>query len=288
MTAVTELGYVRFGVSSLEEWRAFATDLVGLEIGDDSEPGRLYLRSDQWHHRIALEENGADDLIGAGLRVAGPAEFTAMQAHLSELGVPYEVAGDGLARDRHVLELLTLSDPAGIPLEIFHGPQVEAHRPFPPRSADVQPFRDRRRRRGPRAGESRGPGGDLRLLPEPRDARQPGVPDAHAGWQYGRIPVHARQLARPHVCLRRARPTASTSITSCWRWTTWTTCSWPTDSWSKSQYPITVPLGRHANDQTFSFYFKGPSGFQVEIGWGGRPATHQSEYYTRDTYRGPR
>ena len=57
---------------------------------------------------------------------------------------------------------------------------------------------------------------------------------------------------------------------------------------SKSQYPITVPLGRHANDQTFSFYFRSPSGFQVEIGWGGRPATHQSEYYTRDTYRAER
>ena len=26
----------------------------------------------------------------------------------------------------------------------------------------------------------------------------------------------------------------------------------------KSQYPIVVPLGRHANDQTFSFYFRAP------------------------------
>ena len=69
MTAITELGYARFGVSSLEEWRACATDLVGLEIGDDSEPGRVYLRNDLWHHRIVLEEDGTDDLLGVGLRV---------------------------------------------------------------------------------------------------------------------------------------------------------------------------------------------------------------------------
>ena len=25
------------------------------------EPGRSYLRMDYWHHRIVLEENGADD-----------------------------------------------------------------------------------------------------------------------------------------------------------------------------------------------------------------------------------
>jgi 2,3-dihydroxyethylbenzene 1,2-dioxygenase len=34
----------------------------------------------------------------------------------------------------------------------------------------------------------------------------------------------------------------------------------------------------------FSFYVASPSGFLIEVGWGGRPATHQSEHYTRDTY----
>jgi 2,3-dihydroxyethylbenzene 1,2-dioxygenase len=34
----------------------------------------------------------------------------------------------------------------------------------------------------------------------------------------------------------------------------------------------------------YSFYFTSPSGWMVEIGWGARVATHQSEYYQRDTY----
>jgi hypothetical protein len=51
-----------------------------------------------------------------------------------------------------------------------------------------------------------------------------------------------------------------------------------------SKYPIMISPGRHSNDQMFSFYFASPSQWLVEIGWGGRPATHQSEYYTQDTY----
>ena len=47
---------------------------------------------------------------------------------------------------------------------------------------------------------------------------------------------------------------------------------------------IAILPGKHANDQMFSFYCISPSGFQVEIGWGARPATHQSEYYTGDSY----
>ena len=34
--------------------------------------------------------------------------------------------------------------------------------------------------------------------------------------------------------------------------------------------PIASTLGRHTNDHMLSFYVTTPSGFQVEIGWGGR------------------
>jgi 3,4-dihydroxy-9,10-secoandrosta-1,3,5(10)-triene-9,17-dione 4,5-dioxygenase len=34
--------------------------------------------------------------------------------------------------------------------------------------------------------------------------------------------------------------------------------------------PITTSLGRHANDEMFSFYVRSPAGFDVEIGCGGR------------------
>ena len=73
--SITELGYVRFGVSDLEAWRTFAEEFIGLEVHPESEGDRLYLRLDDWHHRVILDRDPIDDLIGIGLRVAGAQEF---------------------------------------------------------------------------------------------------------------------------------------------------------------------------------------------------------------------
>ncbi len=112
MAAVTELGYVCFGVSDLAAWRDFATNLLGLEVFEEpGEPDRLYLRTDYWHHRIILEKNPADDLTAAGLRVAGVEEFAAMQKALKDAGVKFEVGGKDLAASRRVLEIMRLVGP---------------------------------------------------------------------------------------------------------------------------------------------------------------------------------
>ena len=52
----------------------------------------------------------------------------------------------------------------------------------------------------------------------------------------------------------------------------------------ENKVQVGVQLGKHANDQMYSFYVISPSGFMNELGWGGRPATHESEYYQRDIY----
>jgi 2,3-dihydroxyethylbenzene 1,2-dioxygenase len=50
------------------------------------------------------------------------------------------------------------------------------------------------------------------------------------------------------------------------------------------EIPVTIRPGKHSNDHMYSFYFKTPSGWMMEYGWGARPATYQSEYFTRDVY----
>ena len=52
----------------------------------------------------------------------------------------------------------------------------------------------------------------------------------------------------------------------------------------KEKYPIAIAPGKHATDQMFSFYCKSPSGFDVEIGYGGERAKYQSQYHVSDTY----
>src|SRR5262249_21131106 len=133
MVAVTELGYVCFGVSDLAAWRDFAANLLGLEVFEESgEADRLYVRTDYWHHRIILAKSTADDLTAAGLRGAGGEEFREVQTVLKDGGIEFEVGGRDLAAQRRVLEIMRLADPAGNPIEIFHGPRIDTHKPFLP------------------------------------------------------------------------------------------------------------------------------------------------------------
>jgi len=47
---------------------------------------------------------------------------------------------------------------------------------------------------------------------------------------------------------------------------------------------VNITPGKHSNDHMYSFYFRTPSGWMLEYGWGARPATYQSEYYSEDVY----
>ena len=42
MVQVTELGYMGLGVKDLDEWKAFATDIIGMELADEGERDRVY------------------------------------------------------------------------------------------------------------------------------------------------------------------------------------------------------------------------------------------------------
>ncbi len=280
-TGVTELGYVRFGVSDLAAWRDFATRLLGLEAADDTEEGRLYLRTDLWHHRIILEEDGSDDILGAGLRVAGPEEFRAMQEVLRANGVSFDLADAATAQSRQVLELMMLVDPSGNPLEIFHGPRVDTHRPFHPgrgmygrfvtgdggvghmiiRSDDLTATYEFYKRLGMRGGiEYRIPSSGGRTLD---------ILFMHCNSRDHTLAFGLPSKTRVHHLMLELDTLDDVYLAY---------------ELVREKHPIAVMPGKHANDRMFSFYCVSPSGFQIEIGWGGRPATHQSEYYIRDTY----
>ena len=47
---------------------------------------------------------------------------------------------------------------------------------------------------------------------------------------------------------------------------------------------LNIRTGKHSNDHMYSFYFRTPSGWMIEYGWGARNATYQSEYFTQDIY----
>jgi len=282
MQGITELGYVRFGVSDLEEWREFAETLLGVQVVDEGEDKRLYLRTDYWHHRIVLEEDGADDLIGAGMRVAGAEEFAVLQATLREAGVKFETGSRDLAQERRVLEIMTLTDPADNALEIFHGPLIEPHKPFHPSRPMHGKFLT-------------GDGGVGHMI-----LRNNGIDQAYefykllgmrGGVEYliptpdgGRAEILFMHCnSRDHTVA--FGPPSSKSINHLMLEVDNLDDVFLTHELVQaSKYPVMISLGRHANDHMFSFYFATPSKWLIECGWGGRPATHQSEHYTQDIY----
>ena len=48
--SITELGYVRFGVSDLAAWRSFAEELIGLEVHPESEGLKHQLTRQESHN----------------------------------------------------------------------------------------------------------------------------------------------------------------------------------------------------------------------------------------------
>jgi 2,3-dihydroxybiphenyl 1,2-dioxygenase len=280
MVKVTELGYFGIGVSDLAAWKGFARDILGLEVREEG--GRTFLRMDYWHHRFELIEDGSDDVAFLGFRVAGPEEFGEMQKQLANAGIAFRVGSLAEAEERSALELMKLEDPGGTKVEIFHGPLIQPSRPFHPG-------------RGMHGRFVTGDGGAGHCI-----LRQP---DSDAATRFYRAlgmrggveykfgtGQNALQLRFMH-CSPRDHSVAwgigsgdkrinhimlevdnldDVGLTH--------------DLVRKAKVPVAIQLGKHSNDAMFSFYFRSPSGFNIEYGFGGRPATYQSEYYDGDYY----
>ena len=280
--AVTELGYVGIGVRSLSQWKQFASEILGMEVADEGEPGRCYLRMDYWHHRLIVQEDGSDDLSVLGLRVAGPEEFLEMQKRLSDAGVAHQVGTREEADERRVLELMRLQDPAGNPLEIFHGPLIQFDKPFHPgrrmhgrfktgdgglghcilRHAGLDAAYRFYRLLGMR-------GGIEYRIPTPGGARME-LLFMHCNERDHTVAFGLPSAKRINHLMLELESLDDVGLTY--------------DLVRREKLPVAILPGKHANDHMYSFYFLNPSGWMCEIGWGARPATHQSEYYERDSY----
>jgi 2,3-dihydroxybiphenyl 1,2-dioxygenase len=283
MVQVTELGYMGIGVRELEAWRAFARDILGLEVREEAgEPDRLYLRMDTWHHRFVLHADGDDDVAYLGFRVAGADELGEMQKQLANAGIAFRVGSLAEAEERRVLEVLKLADPDGTPIEIFHGPLLRPSQPFHPG-------------RGMHGKFVTGDGGCGHCILRQRDSDAATRFYQALGMRGG---VEYKFGAGPKALQLRFMHCSTRDHSVAWgigspdkrlnhvmlEVDNLDDVGLTHDLVRKAKIPVATQLGKHANDRMFSFYFKTPSGFQIEYGFGGRPATHQSEYYDADVY----
>jgi 2,3-dihydroxyethylbenzene 1,2-dioxygenase len=229
-----------------------------------------------------LHADGSDDLAYLGFRVAGGEEFSQMQRQLAEAGIKFRLGSEAEASERRVLEILKLADPDGNPIEIFHGPEVEFRKPFHPGRAMHGRFKT-------------GAGGLGHCIIREKDVDAAYRFYTHLGMRGGveyklragdrtLTPIFMHCNERDHsVAFGLAAPGRRINHLMI-EVDNLDDVGLTYDLVRKNKIPVTIHPGKHSNDHMYSFYFRNPSGWMWEYGWGARPATHQSEYYSQDVY----
>lgn len=261
---ITQLGYVAFGVSDLARWELMASQVVGLAVSAKGDDGTLYLRMDEYHHRILVHPTGEDDITYIGWLVPGPEALDAMRLRLVDAGVDVTRGTPEEVAVRKVRDFFSFRDPAGYRMEIFYGPLDRTH----------EPFRPARPMEGFKAGHLGL--GHVVLKVEDRDLVERFYVDVLgltlSDYGSGKLaffrcnPRHHSIAIMPvamangtsrivHIMLEAlSLDDLGTSMDLC----------------EQHGVKMLETLGKHPNDLTTSFYLETPSGFGIEFGWGGR------------------
>lgn len=264
MSAVKQLGYLVFEVSDLDAWRDFGTQILGLQVVDERENTGFSLRMDGYHQRFFVEQGPADDLAAVGWEVEGSADLEQMATRLEAAGHRVVQGTAEQAARRNVAALILFNDPAGNPVEVFYGPKL-ADEPFV--SSVVQ---------GGFVADEQGCG-HVVVVSEDDAAHEEfyatmfglklsdyirceyfghkiEVTFMHANERHHSLAFGGGQLKRIHHFMVQAK--TIDEVGKCY------------DRFLFSGGMVHQTLGRHPNDEMFSFYGYTPSGFHFEFGAG--------------------
>ncbi len=266
--AVKQLGYIRLGVSNLEDWREFATAVLGLQENGSSQDGGILLRLDDYHHRIIVSPTGEDDITLAAWEVQDRNAMLQVAEQVRAHDIEVTIGTDVDAAERMVLGLVKFHDPNGLATEIYYGPLID-HRPF------VSP----RGVKGFRAG-SLGLGHIVI-----------GVKDVDQSYQFysdalgfrasdwiriargsvQRCGVFSRINGRHHSLAmgNPADPSKTTRLSHFMLEVLELDDAGIALDIFQQRGLAAGQFGRHSNDRMVSFYAPTPSGFMVEYGWDG-------------------
>jgi biphenyl-2,3-diol 1,2-dioxygenase len=276
MASVTQLGYLGLSIRDLNQWEAFATQVLGLQSNGRDADGSLFLRMDEYHHRFIVHPTGKDDLAYIGWEVATEQAMEALTEQLRRAGVPVVAGTAEEAEARRVAGLVKFADPSGIPSEIFYGPLVIFDKPFhSPRpisgfktgdqglghlvvcvddyERSIEFYRDVL---GMRISDF------VNLSPAPNLKIKVAFfhcNPRHHTIAFGKLPGASRRLHHFMLQLESLND-VGTAYDLC----------------QAQQVPIVMKLGKHTNDHMVSFYLRTPSGFNVEYGWGAREVDDSS------------
>ena len=259
---VRSLAYVGITSPRAHEWKSFGPDILGLELVRPSDDDQIRLRNDERAWRIAIHPGDHDDLAYLGWEVAGPEELGRAVDAISAAGCELHTGDTDLARTRGASAVAWFSDPFGFRHELAYG-LATGPTPFTPGRPGVSFV----------TGDG-GLGHAVLIVPD-LDA----ATDFYVGLLgFGHsddveMGLHVRFLhcnPRHHTLAFTAVPGMTGMHHLMLEVTDPDEVGRAYDLVNTEGLPIAMTLGRHTNDEMFSFYVRTPSGFEVEYGSGGR------------------
>ncbi len=263
---VQQLGYIGFGVSDLEAWERFGTNVLGLEVTGKGDDGSFALRMDGHAQRFFIQPDASDDLIFVGWEVASEDALENCRKSLEGAGVSVSDGDAALCETRAAKKIITFTDPGGIPVEIAFG-LARAAEPFSSKRVSsgfvadelglghlVISTRDRDESRDfyrNVLGFKLSDHITLDLHGYPVD-----IAFLHCNGRHHSLAMGGPMPKRMHHFMLEVNHMDDVGLAF--------------DRAMDNKTPIAQMLGRHPNDKMFSFYAITPSGFQFEFGWGGR------------------
>lgn len=260
---IKSLAYLGFCSPRAAEWRQFGPDFLGAEVIAGTSTDEVLVRIDTAAWRLAIRPGETDDLDYIGWDVGCEADLQTAIERLVTAGVAVQRGDKDLAKARAVEQLVWFHDPFGFQHELAVG-QHEGASAFRPGRHMTSTF----------VTGSYGLGHIVLIVPDldaasdfffgvmgfrHSDDIDVGVTIrfAHCNPRHHSLAFSAVQGMRGlhHVMLEVADPDDVGRAT---------------DLANQHNVPVTATLGRHPNDQMFSFYVRTPSGFELEYGSGGR------------------
>jgi len=252
--------------------------VLGLTIAERSADGGFTLRMDSHAQRFVVEPGPADDVAVIGWQVKSAAALRDVAERARRLGVDVTSGTAAEASARRVAELVKFRDPAGIPTEVYYGPEI-VRTPSQPNRLETR-FVAEERGLGHVVVSARDKAESTRFYQEALGFRLSDhikceyyghavdLSFFHANPRHHSLAIGGPQRKRIHHFMLEVATMDDVGL--CF------------DRALAAGVPIMQTLGRHPNDRMFSFYAKTPSGFQFEYGWGARevddavwqPTTH--------------
>lgn len=271
MAEISSLGYVGFGVSDLDKWQTFATDILGMQVGH-RDAHSMTLRMDEYCQRFFLEQSGEDDIIAAGWEFTSERELESYVDELREKGIALTLLSDEKCARRSIEKGYSCKDPNGFDHEFFFGHGVAL-------------LKDQFRSSVLKSRFVTGELGVGHILPFAIRDNGAETVQFYKDVLKFRVSDYIRQEVQPGLTVE-----ATFFHTKTGRHHSIATAQAPMpkvlnhfmvqvediddvglayDRAIAAGVPIVLELGHHPNDKMFSFYAQTPSGFNFEFGWGG-------------------